>query len=369
VLEDAWNSILELTAQFVIPDWESVIRMIPLVLLVVIAIWLILTVRKFATAGPTRRGKARITPLPPSGVHMPGPSWAPILAAAGAFLTFWGLVVGGNAIWIGIVALTLTLLYWGREGLRDYDALARNDATTLPAVVHAGPPPGVHMPGPSFRPILGALGVGVLFFGLVFGGWLLAVGIVLTIATLLGWLVDARREYVHTLEADRTGHLEPLPNPAWPRRLLWLGALLIVVALLADNGIVPPRSRQPAAGGTAGAPSGAPPASGEPAGSEAPAEPAPSMPDADVVITAQAIQFTTQNVEAAGPDFTIAFDNRDDRTPHDVDIRDEGGTTIFDGDVFPGPEARVYEVTGLEAGSYEFYCSVHPNMKGTITVQ
>ena len=24
-----------------------------------------------------------------------------------------------------------------------------------------GPPPGVHMPGPSFRPILGAIGTGV----------------------------------------------------------------------------------------------------------------------------------------------------------------------------------------------------------------
>jgi plastocyanin len=372
VLEDTWNSILEFTSKFVIPDWEATIRLIPIVLLIVIAIWLILTVRKFATAGPTRRGKARITPLPPSDVHMPGPSWAPFLAAAGAFLTFFGLVVGGVALWIGLAALVLTLLYWGREALRDYDAIGHHDgAALLPAPVHAGPPPGVHMPGPSFRPFIGALGVAVLFFGLVFGGWLLAVGIILTIVTLLGWLVDARREYVHTLEADRTGHLAPLPDPAWPRRLLWVGGLMIALALLADNGVFPPRTPEQTAAGGGGAPAPAsqPPASGETPASQAPGgEPGPSLPEADTVITAQAVQFTTQQVEVAGPDFTIAFDNRDSGTPHDVDIRDEGDAVVFDGQIFPGPEARVYEVTGIEPGSYEFFCSVHINMTGTITV-
>jgi plastocyanin len=187
---------------------------------------------------------------------------------------------------------------------------------------------------------------------------------------MLGWLVDARREYVHTVEADRTGHLRPLPDPAWPRRLLWAGALLVALALLADNGIFPPRTAEETAGaGGAPSASGQPPASGETPASEAPGGgPGPSLPEADAVITAQAIQFTTQQVDVAGPDFTIAFDNRDDRTPHDIDIRDDGDTKVFDGDVFPGPEARVYEVTGIQPGSYEFFCSVHPNMTGTITV-
>lgn len=369
MIEGAWNSLLELTSQFVIPDWESVIRLIPLVLLVVVAIWLVLTVRRFATAGPTRRGKARITPVPPAGIHMPGPSLAPFLAAGGAFLVFFGLVAGGIALWFGIAALTLTLLYWGREGLADYDRATRGDAARLPAVVHAGPPPGVHMPGPSFRPFVGALGVAVLFFGLVFGGWLLAVGVLLLIATLLGWLVDARREYVHTLEADRTGHLAPLPDPAWPSRLLWVGAALVVMAVVVDNGIIPPRSGEQAGGGTGALPSGEPGAPGEPPVSGAPAEPAPSLPEADTVITAQQVVYVTQDVQVTGPDFSIAFDNRDAGTPHDVDIRDEGGATIFDGDIFNGPEVRVYDVTGLQPASYEFFCSVHVNMTGTITVQ
>ena len=44
---------------------------------------------------------------------------------------------------------------------RDYDHVADLHPTVVPAVVHQGPPPGVHMPGPSFRPFLASLGVGV----------------------------------------------------------------------------------------------------------------------------------------------------------------------------------------------------------------
>ena len=73
------------------------------------------------------------------------------------------------------------------------------------------------MPGPSFRPFLGAIGTGMLMLGLVFGGWLLAAGVIALIATLVGWLVDARKEYVKAVEADRTGHLESLPHRG-PRR-------------------------------------------------------------------------------------------------------------------------------------------------------
>ena len=50
------------------------------------------------------------------------------------------------------------------------------------------------MPGPSFRPILASIGVFLLFLGLVFRGWILAVGILFLIVALLGWLNDARKE-------------------------------------------------------------------------------------------------------------------------------------------------------------------------------
>ena len=107
---------------------------------------------------------------------MPGPSFAPIFAAFGAFLLFLGLVFGGIALILGAIALVLTLLYWLAEGLRIYDHDIAPTATVLPGRHHAGPPPGVHVPGPSWRPIVGALGTALLFLGLVFGEWLLAAG-------------------------------------------------------------------------------------------------------------------------------------------------------------------------------------------------
>lgn len=367
MLEDLWNSILKFTQQFVMPDWAGLIQLIPVGLAIVIAIWLILTIRRFATAGPTRRGKQRITPIAPPSIHMPGPSIAPLLAAVGGFLVFLGLVVGGVAVWLGVIALVLTLLVWGAEALRDYDHLDDTAAETLPAVVHDGPPAGVHMPGPSFRPLLAALGATVLFFGLVFGGWLLLVGVIVLIATLLGWLTDARKEYVKTEEADTTGHLENIPDPTWPRRLLWVGGLLIALALLADNGIFPPHDGTATAGGPGGSPAPAgeaPQASGPaPSGGSA-----PSAPAGDVQIVADGIKFTTTDVSAPGSDFTIAFDNKDP-APHDVVIQGPNGSPLFQGEVINGPAATVYDVKGIPPGSYTFICSIHPNMTGTIAVK
>jgi plastocyanin len=37
--------------------------------------------------------------------------------------------------------------------------------------------------------------------------------------------------------------------------------------------------------------------------------------------------------------------------------------------VITGPAQITYEVPALEAGTYTFICSVHPNMTGTVTVE
>src|SRR4249919_1764367 len=83
----------------------------------------------------------------PAGIHMPGPSFAPIFAGVGLFLVMLGLVFGGLTLVLGIIALVLTLLYWLAEGLRLYDRDIGPTAPELPAEIHEGPPPGVHMPG------------------------------------------------------------------------------------------------------------------------------------------------------------------------------------------------------------------------------
>jgi mono/diheme cytochrome c family protein/plastocyanin len=109
--------------------------------------------------------------------------------------------------------------------------------------------------------------------------------------------------------------------------------------------------------GASGGASGSPAASGGGGG-------------AAVTITAQNIAFTTAAVDApAGQAFTINFDNEDAGTPHNVDIMDASGQSVFKGEIFPGVGTKPYSVPALAAGSYKFQCDVHPNMTGTLTVK
>jgi len=204
LLEQLWTGILDLTKLLVIPDWGALIALLPVFMAVLVVIFFVGRMVQFRRIGPRRRRPGRIKPVTPPGVHMPGPTYAPIFASVGVFLLFLGLVFNGALLVLGVIALVLTLLYWGREGLVDYDHVA-GEHRQLPAVIHEGPPPGVHMPGPSFRPILASLGLFALFAGLVFGGWVLAVGVAFTIVSLLGWLNDARKEYRQVVRADATG--------------------------------------------------------------------------------------------------------------------------------------------------------------------
>lgn len=351
-MTELWKSFLDFISLFVIPDWGALIALLPVGILVIVVLWLLLTIRRFATAGPTRRGKRRITPLPPAGVHLPGPSFAPIIASIGTFLLLFGLVFGGQWIWVGVVALALSLLYWGREALADYDRVVH--AEQLPAVAHGSPPPGVHLPGPSFRPVLASLALMVFFFGLVFGGWLLPVGILFLIVTLVGWLFDARQEYVKQIEADQTGHLESLSAPAWPKRVLTVFAILVLFAVVVDLGILPPRGA-PAVGGEGPGASGGPPGS-----------PPPAL-EGDIVLVAKDLKFDKAEVTApADAPFTIAFDNQDNAILHDVAIRNDSGI-IYNGEDVTGPGRVIDHVPALAKGTYTFFCTFHANMTGTLT--
>lgn len=364
-MDALWKSILELLSRVVTPEWGELIKLIPVALLAVVALFFALTIRRYATVGPARRAPARFSPIAPPDIHMPGPSYSPVFAALGMGALFWGLVVGGTALWVGLAILVLALLYWGREAFHEYDRAARSDAdaavsdgSMLPAVIHAGPPPGVHMPGPSFRPVLGAIGTAAVLGGLVFGGWFLAAGLIIFVVTLVGWLPDARAEYDKAVEADTTGHLENPPPPAWPRRLLQTGIVLFAVAVLFQTGILPPR-----AAGTGGTANGSP----GPSESEAPPESAFKIAAKDIAFDVKAIV-----VKADAP-FTIDFANNDaPGVTHDIDIRATDGTTVIsDEEVVNGGGSVTYQFKALAAGSYVFICSIHPvpSMTGTITVK
>jgi plastocyanin len=356
LLQNIWNSILDFTRFLVIPDWGGLIALLPVFMGIVVVIFFAYTVVRYTQIGPRRRRPGRISPPPPPGVHLPGPTYAPFFAAFGSFLLFLGLVFPGIITGFGLAGLVLALLFWGREGLREYDHLA-DEHPALPAVAPAGPPPGVHVPGPSFRPILAALAVFVLFAGLVFGGWVLAVGVIFTIVTLLGWLSDARKEYRQVVRADSTGHLQNEPPPGWPKVVVPVFGFLVVAAIALNAGWIPPRS---AAGGAAGG-SPAPSGSGGPAGSGGPG---------GLAITAEGVKFNVSALTApADKPFTVTLDNKDQGTPHDFDITDGSGAKVFDGKDFPGPAVKTYDVPALKAGTYKFFCSIHPSlMNGELTV-
>jgi hypothetical protein len=58
------------------------------------------------------------------------------------------------------------------------------------------PPPGeeIHLPGPSLQPLLVALGVTLTLIGVTFAFWLVVVGVVLTVVTIVRWVADVRRD-------------------------------------------------------------------------------------------------------------------------------------------------------------------------------
>ena len=181
--------------------------------------------------------------------------------------------------------------------------------------------------------------------------------------TLIGWLRDSGREYAAVEAADRTGHLDLGGAPTWPVPVFAALAVIIAGALLFGSGVLsrgaPAASGAPGVGGSA--------AGGGAAGGAA--STAPSLPAADVTLTAQGIAFVQTTLEApAGKAFTVAFDNLD-VAPHNLEIKDASGASVFKGEIVNGPAVKVYSVSALPAGQYAFQCTVHPAMTGTLTVK
>ena len=376
MIEEAWSQLIGFTQQFVVPDWGSLVGLIPILLLLLAFLYVTWTIYRFATAGPTRRGKRRLTPVPPPGVHLPGGSLAPLIGAFGVLVFGFGLVSGGPWIIVGAVVLTIALLYWGREFLREFDQLPSSSTAlitaggeTLPMLPPGAlpapggtPPAGVHIPAPSFRPLLIAMSMTLLVAGMILGGWALILGAVALSFTLFGWLIDARREYVYAVEADRTGHLDAGPSPSWPTASFAALAWILAGGLLLSSGLLPNSSAPAsAAGPLASAVAGG--------GGAIPSLPAPSLPQADAIETAENTAFLVGALTApAGKPFTIAFDNKDTQ-PHNIEIKNASGAVEFNGEIFTGPKVVVYNVPALAAGTYPFVCTVHANMTGTLTTQ
>jgi hypothetical protein len=299
VIEQIWSNLLNFASQFVIPDWGGLIALLPVFMLVLVILIFARVAWMYATIGPTRVRNPRRAPVAPPGLHMPGPTYAPIFGAIGMFFLLLGLVFGGLWIPFGIVVLILALLYWGREAL----------ATTTTSPTRPGrsrsssstrPPPGVHIPARRSGRSSSRSGW-VLFLGLVFAGWILLSAIVFTIITLLGWLNDARKEYRHT------------STPTRPATSRTSRAVLAEAAALVDGILLVVASCSPRAGSRRSRRSGEEPADRRLRGS--PARRAPGIrrpPPGGITVVAKNVSFDRRRLNApAGAPFKITFDNED----------------------------------------------------------
>ncbi|MEW5990311.1 MAG: cytochrome c oxidase subunit II [Chloroflexota bacterium] len=100
------------------------------------------------------------------------------------------------------------------------------------------------------------------------------------------------------------------------------------------------------------------------------ATPAPRPSGTVLDVSAEGIRFDTAalQVPADGP-FAIAFTNNDPSILHDIDIKDASGAVIQDQATITGGTTANYTYTPLAAGTYTFFCSIHPNMTGTLTAK
>jgi plastocyanin len=106
----------------------------------------------------------------------------------------------------------------------------------------------------------------------------------------------------------------------------------------------------------------------------APATGAPASPGASagtgdgVVIVAKDIAFspTAVTIPADAPT-EIVLDNQED-VPHNIAIKDASGAEVFKGEIVTQTQVT-NAVPALAAGTYTFWCEVHPNMTGTLTAE
>lgn len=133
------------------------------------------------------------------------------------------------------------------------------------------------------------------------------------------------------------------------RLVLGLGLVALAIITAACSG---------GSGGSTASPAASAPAASAPAAS-APAGDA-------IVVVAKDLKFSTASITAPADEaFQIVLDNQES-APHNIAIKDASGAVTFKGEIVTSKRIT-YDVPALAAGAYEFWCELHPDMKGTLT--
>lgn len=93
---------------------------------------------------------------------------------------------------------------------------------------------------------------------------------------------------------------------------------------------------------------------------------APAQQDPAPRVTIEAFQFRPRDLEARS-ETRVTWTNDDDVTHTVTSGTPEGPTNLFNG-VLSGKGTR-FEFSFAKAGTYEYFCSRHPHMRGGVTIR
>ncbi len=60
---------------------------------------------------------------------------------------------------------------------------------------HGAPEHGIHVPTPTWRPIIVAVGLAMALAGMVLSWFVVIAGLVIAVVAIVGWVRDARKEF------------------------------------------------------------------------------------------------------------------------------------------------------------------------------
>jgi hypothetical protein len=111
MIENIWSDFVNWTTQYVVPDWGTLVGLIPILLPGLAFLYVTWTIYRSPRPGP-RRGKQRLTPVParhPPSRRLARPAARRVRRADARDRPGVGGLAVGRADRPGI-----TLLYWGR---------------------------------------------------------------------------------------------------------------------------------------------------------------------------------------------------------------------------------------------------------------